>query len=321
MIIPSVNCTKCEGSQRYNSSLSSSYQFLGLDIQIDSGWFFGRGNLSLDTVTVGSDVHIPAHPFLEASELSLGALLAADSDTVLGLAIEKPSFKIPEDRSSTHLPSVLSTIKRSKALERNIFSILLPRDETDLGDLTFGAINTEMYEGEMSTHPLYPPNASEWQLEASAISIVDPNGTVIASEPLPGYTASLLSGYPFINLPLSAGHALYKASGADCSDECHGCEVPCDSLDQLPHIVFTLGGGNVTITGRDYTYKSEIVWPFCGNKGPYCTLLAGTEAGRTDEEKRIWLGSSFFRGLYSVFDVDARSVHCKLTLPFNREQG
>ena len=106
---------------------------------------------------------------------------------------------------------------------------------------------------------------------------------------------------------------MVNLTGADCSDGCQGCKVPCDRLDELPHVTFNLGGHNVTITGEDYTVKTDITWPFC-HYSVRCELLIGPDHSKSLERKTILLGSAFLRGIYSVYDFDARSVHCRQSL-------
>jgi hypothetical protein len=89
MIIPSVNCTYCSGSLRYNSSRSSTYESNGTELHMHwSGYIWGEGFVSNDTITVGDGLHIDHQPFLEAYSSSTGPFGGAD--TILGLAINKP---------------------------------------------------------------------------------------------------------------------------------------------------------------------------------------------------------------------------------------
>lgn len=111
-------------------------------------------------------------------------------------------------------------------------------------------------------------------------------------------------------LPSKIGWAVVNHTGANCTDVCRGCEVPCDRLDKLPHVTFGFKGGNITLTGEDYTVKTDVQWPFCGYS-VRCEILIGPGREEQMEEKTIDLGSSLFRGVYGVFDYDGRSVHCK----------
>lgn len=310
MVIPSVNCTSCSGHWKYNSTLSSSYEPNGTEFEFDSGVVTGKGILSLDTVTLGDYLRIPQHEFLEASQLTLAPFLFEAVDTTLGLAIDNPPRENASNAQKEHLPGLLSTIKKEKVLDRNVFSILLPRSEADLGEIAFGAINDDLHEGELSKHPLFPANTLHWQIEVDFVAIVDQNGTTLFKQNLPGYSARLHTAYPFMLLPPAVGEHLINATGADCSDSCHGCEVPCDSLSDLPNIVFSLGGHNISIGGESYAINTDIQWPFCKAAGRYCTLSV-QEPFEGEDPNKIELGWTFLRGVYSAYDFDSRSVYCK----------
>ncbi|KAL9614022.1 MAG: hypothetical protein Q9167_001502 [Letrouitia subvulpina] len=307
MIIPSINCTSCSSHWKYNSTLSSSYEPNGTEFELSSGAITGKGILSLDTITLGDYIQIPKHEFLEASQFREAPFLFEAVDTTLSLAIDSPLREDTLNAPKEHLPGLLSTMKKENVLDRNIFSILLPRNEADLGEITFGAINDELYEGELSKHPLFPANTSDWQIEADFVAIVDQNGTTLFKQNLHGYSARLHTISPFIHLPRAVGEHLINATGADCSDSCHGCEVPCDSLSDLPNIVFGLGGHKIFVGAESYAINTDIQWPFC-KPGRYCTLSIGETIGGEDC-KRIELGWSFLRGVYSAYDFDSRNVY------------
>lgn len=309
MVIPSINCTSCLGHWKYNSTLSSSYEPNGTECEVGSGAVTGKGILSLDTITLGDYLRVPQHEFLEASQLSVAPFLFEAVDTTLGLAIDNPLREDSPNARKECSPGLLSTMKKENILDRNVFSILLPKSEADLGEIAFGAINDDLYEGELSKHPLFPANTLDWQIEADFVAIIDQNGTTLFKQNLPGYSARLHTAYPFTLLPPAVGEHIINATGADCSDSCHGCEVPCDSLSDLPSIVFSLGGHNISIGGESYVINTDIQWPFC-KAGRYCTLSVGETIGGEDS-KRIELGWTFLRGVYSAYDFDSRNVYCK----------
>ena len=302
LIIPSVNCTYCSDLLKYNSSRSATYEPNGTELVIGAGGFTGRGFVSRDTLTVGDGVHILRHPFLEANYTSISFYGA---DTILGLAIDQPAYFKPSEH---FLPSPFATLVQQDVLDRNVVSILLPKDDDDLGDIMFGNVDASLYEGKLSAHPLYPPGSTQWQIEARSVKVSDSNGSILFEESIPNYTAQLHTYYPYTLLPPTLGEVLVNATGADCSDSCQGCKVPCDQLRALPHVTFDLGGHNITITGEDYTVKTDVQWPFCAYS-VRCELLIGSGGVEVAESRTILLGSSFLRGMYSVYDVDTKSVH------------
>ena len=173
-----------------------------------------------------------------------------------------------------------------------------------------GVLDDIIYDGELTMHPLYPPGTAQWQIEVSAATVSDRNGTILFQGSLPDYTARIHTFYPFTVLPPAVGNAIMNATKADCTDGCKGCEVPCDKLKDLPHVTFKLGGHNVTITGEDYAVKTDFQWPFCGYS-VRCEVLIGPGSEEILPRKTIELGSSFLRGIYSAYDSDARAIYCE----------
>ena len=210
------------------------------------------------------------------------------------------------------LPSVVQTIAQEEVLDHKTFSLLLPRGDGDTGDIIFGDYDKDLSDGVLSTHPFYPGNATDWTIEATSASVSFLNGTSVTNQSFEGYTAILKTNYPWLVLPPFIGQSLVNATGADCSDSCTGCEVPCDEVTDLPVLTLNFGGHDFTIGGWDYTVKTGLQWPFCGYK-EYCTLLVcGSDF--FDNDKKVLVGSSFMKNLYSVYDTDERNVKCRLSL-------
>ncbi|MCJ1460662.1 Vacuolar protease A [Mycoblastus sanguinarius] len=315
MIIPSVNCTNCDHRLKYNSSRSSTYEANGTELLLDWNYTFGKGFVSVDTITVGDGVRIPHHPFLEASQSSVGPF--GEEDTILGLAIDKPLYEFPDRPSQHKLPSPFATMAEKGNLDRNVVALLLPKGDRDLGDIMFGDLDSDLYEGELSTHPLYPEGTTNWQIEANSAQVVDQDGTIIFEEHFPGFIAQLHTSFPYTVLPPAIGFAILDATGADGSNDCHGFEVPCNKLSELPHVRFNLGGHNITLTGEDYAVETDVTWPFCAHS-VYCTMLIAPGHPDIYEEKRIELGSSFLKGVYSAYDLDSKSVYRRCRVLFCR---
>ena len=132
-------------------------------------------------------------------------------------------------------------------------------------------------------------------------------GLPFSHEELPGYTARLhTNGFPWTVLPPTIGWAVTNFTGANCSDSCRGCEVPCNRVPELPQVTFGFKGGNVAQTGEDYTVKTDVQWSFCGYS-MRCEIMLGQGRDEVMEAKTIDLRSSFLRGWYSAFDYDGRS--------------
>ena len=306
LVIPAVNCTYCAGNLKYDRTRSPSFEAgNGSKILVQQGaYMWGKGEVSFDSVTLGGGVEVQHHPFVEAEQSSSGPWAPDSVDSVLGLSMARPV--VNTTMTKHFLPGILETMAKEKTLDHNIFSLLLPRGDGDVGDLMFGDYDKAFFEGEFLTLPLYPDNTTDWAVEATSASVAFANGTEAGSQSLTGYSAILSTTYPWIGLPPHIGQSLINATGADCSDSCTGCEVPCDQVAGLPELTLNLGGYNISIEAKDYVVRTKVTWPFCKNQ-EYCTILVeGSEI--FEEPKKIVLGSSFLKSVYSVFDFENRAV-------------
>ena len=83
----SVNCTQSDGNLKYSHSELPTYEGNGTEIMVShTAYMYGKGVISVDTVTLGGGVEIPHHPFVEADRFCSGPW-ARSVDTVLGLSM------------------------------------------------------------------------------------------------------------------------------------------------------------------------------------------------------------------------------------------
>lgn len=274
---------------------------------------YAEGEIAIDTVSLGENVKIPQQPFVEARKSISGFWDTDNVESVLGLSLAKPFVNSTDMRHL--LPGILENLAEKKVLDENIFSLLLPHGDSGPGDIMFGGYDRDLYEGEMSAHPLHPQNTTDWTIEATSASIKFLNGSSAGNQSLEGYIADLVPEYPFIAMPPIIGSALINATDADCSDSCFGCEVPCGRVGDLPEWTINLGGHNLTLGGWNYTVRTKFTLPFCPMR-EYCTLLIdSTEHLREPWHSRMMLGSGFLKNFYTVYDWEKRAVHCKYFSP------
>jgi hypothetical protein len=272
-------------------------------------WPTVDGNISIDTVMLGDSLKVEHHPFVE---LTHWHGYAHEYDAALGLA-PQPTLYGHMDDSEPRLPSPFMGLAKSNQLAKNSFALLLPYDRQDIGDLSFGTSHSGFHEGPLVSHPIYPANASTWQIEAPNMSMRHRNGAELFNHSLSGLAARLDSILPhavawvpevLFQTIMNATHAT-KHKG-----DCYVPQVPCDKISELPDIVFDFDGQEIVLQGEDYVGKA--FWPLCFG-GPYCTPLIGDISalrGQVDDGT-IVLGAQFLKKVYSVFDWDDRTVSCK----------
>jgi saccharopepsin len=305
--VVSQYCTEhrgCDYHLKYNASKSSTHEPNGTAMHLQFPlWPDVHGYISTDTVMLGESLKVEHHPFVE---LVHWEGYPHEYDAALGLSPRQTMYGHADD-SQPLLPSPFMGLMESKQLEKNSFALLLPYNRHDIGDLSFGTSHPEFHEGPFTSHPIYPENASTWQIEAPSISMRHHNGTEIFKYSFAGVSAQLDSILPPAAwVPNELAQAVLNATNATVDEtDCDMPVVPCDKISELPHLVFDFDGQEIVLNGEDYIGEAE--WPFCF-RGPYCSPLIGYNPRDNDT---IVLGPPFLKKVYSVFDWDDRTVSCK----------
>jgi saccharopepsin len=206
-------------------------------------------------------------------------------------------------------------------LDENMFSMSFPRNETETGDLTFGGLNEDLFEGELISHPLSLQNTTNWQIHIESVSLIkglDENDHDHAWENSgSGYTALMYTSYPGIVLPFNLAQSVIGKIHPNRSDCTYAPVVDCDRVASLPSLQIGLNGQNVTLSGEDYVYK----WitpdsTRCPIPIEECALIIdsfGPPGGRDEfPEDLVILGTSFLKKVYSVYNWDEQTISCKL---------
>lgn len=83
-------------------------------------------------------------------------------------------------------------------LDRNLFSLTLPREEGDYVEILFGFIDHDLYVGELKSLPLLKEAEGRWGVAANRLEIDDGEGFILGLE---GGTAVFETDSPFVGLP------------------------------------------------------------------------------------------------------------------------
>ncbi len=255
--------------------------------------------MTADTFDVDG-YEIKAQPFLEATKVMPVGLSWANISIIHGILGLTPSCA----DSVLNNPSPFMSMVKQKLLDRNLFSMSLrePRE------LTFGAINHDRFTSEVSQIPVSNKTgryalSGRWQAEANYLTLGSNPGIRLS---LAGYTASFSTLSAYILLPNQLALDILKA--LEFEDIMFlPPSVACDRRRFMPDITFNLAGKNFTLTAYDYT----MWWPI--ERGYWRCVSAILPFG-VEQYDEIVLGSAFLQTFYSVFDLDSRTVGCKLLL-------
>jgi saccharopepsin len=299
LLIPSIYCLQeCENHQRYKAYQSSLHTPHSTAFKKDYLRLSSEGILSEDTIDfVGHS--IPKQMFLEADTINNHFTSRAQIDGILGLA---PTI---EASPLNHYNPFLNMISQN-VLDRNLFSLKLPRGPDDAGEILFGAIDHDMYLDSLKSLPLVHQGpvkspalgGGRWAVSATSLNI----GSKFTS--LAGFKAVFETDYPFIGLPENQILLIDRSLGMKRMRGDHYPDlVDCAKRRHMDNLTITLGDEDFVLSPWEYTIEI--------GSGDERRCLSAFMPLPESEEKHILLGSAFLRAFYTVFDLDRRVVSCK----------
>ncbi|MCJ1392933.1 Vacuolar protease A [Xylographa bjoerkii] len=307
IFVPSVNCIErvCLHHRQYDHSQSSSHRANGTAVRLHHSGFYTSGYASLDTLRIAG-LAIRKQAFEEAIKLKPVPLWDDVFDSVLGL----PRLQVDDPESSLRAVSPFHNIIRQELLQKNLFSLKLPDSDADeRGELLFGEVNIDLYDGTLTSFPVsetYSSNraaqyflAPGWQVDAHSIAYGDQDGEM-ANFSLAGHAAAFSTVYPCISLPRAIGEEILQYLGADLLNR-----IDCDRRDAMPNLIISLGHNATSflLKPNDYIRRNP-QWHWSTT----CQIEIALHDEPEDGTKFIVLGSVFLARWYSVFDYDNAQI-------------
>ena len=332
LFAPSINCAgshRCADKIKFNSSASSSFHKVDGAEELTTvyGPVFAYGKEAAETLTIGS-LSVPKQHFHDLTyyEEVFPDDDLAGWDSVLGLAWERPTW-MDDPRLPNTLQSPFKTIVESEVLDRNVFSLKLPRNLSDDGGIVFGGWDEELIDkDELVYHPLYPEDTTLWQVKVTGVSFTSGQGhsnlqETVAATSDKSYSALLLTTYPILALPAALGDDLLSQLPLEKSSCGMEMVIPCSKVSDLPDLVINFEeGGDFVLKGRDYVAEMTLSW--CDEPVVECLPLIDSLPeslpGVEDPSSFILLGSEILKTVYSVFDWDEKRVGCEYFWLFSR---
>eukprot|EP00529_Nitzschia_sp_RCC80_P021258 CAMPEP_0113521824 /NCGR_PEP_ID=MMETSP0014_2-20120614/44858_1 /TAXON_ID=2857 /ORGANISM="Nitzschia sp." /LENGTH=413 /DNA_ID=CAMNT_0000419833 /DNA_START=41 /DNA_END=1282 /DNA_ORIENTATION=- /assembly_acc=CAM_ASM_000159 len=290
--IPKVGCSHCGipfigQKHKFDHDKSSTYTEDGSDFEIMYGSGSVKGFFSLDDVLLADDIVINAQKFAEVTDAGgLGmAYSLGKFDGILGMGFSSISIG--------GAPTVFENAIKQNKVDQPIFSFYL--GDNGPGELTFGGYDSSKFEGELQSVKL--DAATYWQITLDSVKAGD-----YSEESSDKITAIVDSGTSLITGPKAEISKIAAAVGAT-PNIMGEYTIDCKNLDEIPDIVFTIGGNDYTVPGKKAVIQAQgtCLFAFMGMDFP----APGPQ----------WiLGDVFMREYYTVFNyVDKTIAFAKAT--------
>ncbi len=283
------NSSPCKKQISYDRNKSKNFHRIGIDLEVTFGTAQISGQINQDTFYL-TDLEIPNQKFGEILEEKGDAFNQGNFSGILGLGY--PAM------SSDNVNPVFDSIMNMKLLKKNIMAFYYSYNQDTDGEITFGQINRDRYEGELRYYKVI--DRYYWSIQMDDIlydgvslgyckngpckAILD-SGTTLVTGPT-GQIRDLLS-----KLPL---------------------EKNCDNYDKTRKLTFVLSGDKYDLDLEDYVIKSQtksssssvIVSP---NQFTCSALIMPLDV--PEPHGPAWVfGNIFMEKFYSVYDRDFNRI-------------
>ena len=284
--VPKVGCTHCGNpifgkKSKYDHDTSTTYKEDGADFEIMYGSGSVSGYFSTDAVTLADDIVIDDQKFAEVQDAGgLGIAYALGKfDGILGMGFTSISVG--------GAPTVFENAIKQDKVDQPVFAFYL--GDNGPGELTFGGYDSDKFEGDLQFVKL--DQATYWQITLDSISAGSYHKD--ASDPI---AAIVDSGTSLITGPKAEIRNLAVAVGAK-PNFTGEYTIDCNTLDQIPDVVFTIGGTEYTIPGKSTVIQAQGVCLFA---------FMGIDFPAPGPQ---WiLGDVFMREYYTVFNYDEETI-------------
>jgi len=281
--VPSADCKSlaCLRHNRFNSSLSPSYEKVGTPWSIRYGSGSAEGIIGRDVLNIGGmETFVD---FGEATKETGPGLVFGKFDGIFGLAY--PSIAV-----GGVLPPFQRLLETISGLQP-LFAFYLSRAATGSSGslLTLGGYNTNFFEGNITY--VNVSRQAYWEIPMDSVKIGSTDLHI-------SHGAAIDTGTSLIAVPSNEAVTINRYIGASRLPTGQYV-VPCSKIPELPTITLTFGGVPFDLTAADYilsTGSGLCVSSFFGLDIP-------PPAGP------IWVvGDSFLRAYYSIYDFGKNAV-------------
>jgi len=284
--VPSTKCSSiaCFLHAKYDATQSSTYKKNGTTFEIHYGSGSMEGFISQDTLTIG-DLTVKHQDFAESTKEPGLAFAFGKFDGILGLAYDTIAV--------LHTTPPFYNMINQGLLDQNLFTFYLGNandgEGASGGEAVFGGIDPTHYEGKITYAPIR--RKGYWEVELEKVKFGD------EVMELDNTGAAIDTGTSLIALPTDVAEIINAEIGATKSWNGQ-YTVPCESIPNLPPLVFTFAGKDYQIEASDYilNVQNSCISSFTGLDIP-------APMGP------IWIiGDTFLRKYFTVYDLEKNAV-------------
>uniref|UniRef100_A0A3Q3QAB6 Peptidase A1 domain-containing protein n=1 Tax=Monopterus albus TaxID=43700 RepID=A0A3Q3QAB6_MONAL len=272
------NTQACNAHTKFNPQQSSTYVSKGQSFYLPYGAGSLYGVFGYDTVNVGGIVITNQEVGLSTNEPGQN-FVVAQFDGILGLSY-------PAISAGGETPVVDNMIAQN-LLNADIFAFYLSRGGQQGSELSFGGVDTNMYQGQIYWTPV--TSETYWQIGVQGFQI---NGqeTGWCSQ---GCQSIVDTGTSSLTAPSQLLGNIMQAIGAQ-ENQYGNYMVDCSQINNLPTLSFVVSGVALPLPPSAYINQNGYLYCSVGITPTYLPSQNG---------QPLWIfGDVFLREYYSVYD-------------------
>ncbi|KIW27385.1 uncharacterized protein PV07_07126 [Cladophialophora immunda] len=293
----------CEGGT-YDSSASSTYKLV--NDQFNISYVDGTGAVGdyvADTLQFGG---------VSLTDFQFGIGESSSSQQgVLGIGYMTNEVQVQRAGMDAY-PNLPEALVKAGHIASNAYSLWLNDLDSSTGEILFGGVNTEKYEGELATIPIIPSNGVYFQLAIALTGLVSSGSDLSSSSSLPA-AVLLDSGATLTYLPNDITQDIYNQVQAVYQTDVGAAYAPCSLSSSSATIDFTFSGQTIRVP-----YNELFLDAGTNNFGQPITFENGEEAclfgiAPTQGSMAV-LGDTFLRSAYVVYDLANNEISLAQTV-------
>lgn len=285
----------CEQQTAYDHDQSSTFDEIGLYLEVEFGSGIVDGIVNEDTVVL-CGVEVKNQQIGEITDEYGAVFYDAMFAGILGLAF--PSM------AAYDFDPVFDNIMEQGLLDANIMSFYYSLDPEEQSVMTIGAVNGDLFQGDITWVPVMKGHQYYWLIEMDDVKIGNKSYGFCKH----GCRAAVDTGTSMLTAPSHAYRTMQKKIKLNCQD-----------LSEIPDLVYVINGREFPIPAREYvltfTSHGEDDPGVHSSKVSDC-MTAFMAMDISGPEGPLWvLGDIFMSRYYTVFDRDydrvgfAQAVH------------
>ncbi|KAH6595674.1 hypothetical protein BASA50_004473 [Batrachochytrium salamandrivorans] len=284
--VPSTRCSSiaCWLHHRYDAGQSSTYVANGTEFAIQYGTGALEGVISQDTLTIG-DLTIEGQGFGESVKEPGITFAVGRFDGIFGLGFDTISVE-------KVVPPLYNLVHQNQ-LEAPLFGVWLGgSSESEGGEITFGSVNHDHFDGPIVWAPI--TRKAYWEVELEGVTLGGKTIKISSSK------AAIDTGSSLFALPVAEAEAINAAIGGK-KNWSGQYVVDCATVSSLPELTLQFGGHKFPLSGEDYTLKVN-AGPIGGGGDQCISGFMGLDIPAPAGP--IWIvGDVFLRKYYTVYDL------------------